>query len=314
MTMAKWMTTGTKIDADNIADAMKQVGADFSVGTKPIFTQGENLIDGIPVIGQSIPMKAIIRQDNNAVLGVVGDNYKPIQPAESFEFFDELVQEKQAHYTRGGTMPNGPFANGSKIFISADLTDNLIIGPDECKQTVMMTTANDGSGAMKVQFIVYRLVCLNGLIAIDKKRSNSISIRHTKNYNQRFVTARTVLGTAKRYFEEMEKVYNMFYDSSFSDSDMKDLTLKIFPDVDEKNNTRRKNTRYQLNNLFRNGAGHENIRNTKWAALNAFAEFSDHKQGKTTKNKNADVNAFNSAINGPGAKLKNQAYQELLTA
>jgi len=311
MNQAKWKKIGTKITADNIADAMIEVGGDFSVGTKPIFTQGENLIDGIPVIGQSVPMKAIIRQDNNAVLGVVGENYKPIQNAESFGFFDELVQEKQAKYTYGGIMPNGPYANGSKIFIAADLKDTMKIGPDECKQTVILQSSHDGSSAVNVQFLVYRVICSNGLIAVDKARSNQVKISHTKNYKNRFITARTVLGTAKRYFEEMEKIYNMFYDSLFSDSEMNDLTLKLFPDVDEKNNTRRENTRFQLNNLFKNGAGHNEIANTKWAALNAVAEFSDHKTGKTTKNKNAGVNEFNSAINGPGAKLKNQAYQLL---
>jgi phage/plasmid-like protein (TIGR03299 family) len=310
MQESKWKKVGMEIDAENIDEALEQCGCNWGVQKKDLAIAGERTIDGIPVIGQDVPMKGIVRVDNGDVLGVVGQNYEPIQNRESFQFFDELVQEKEAKYTYGGMLPSGAFGDGSQVFLTAEM-DNMQIGPDECKKMLILTTAHNGTSGVNVQFLVYRLVCSNGLIAIDKGASSTVSIRHTKNYNDRIHNARMVLGTSQLYFDKMEEVFNLFYETSFSDGQMKDLARKLYPDVENKTNTARENRRDELFRLFHQGAGHDQIANTQWAAYNAVAESVDHRTGKDTK-KGSNVNEFNSVLTGTAAKVKDQAYHLLV--
>ena len=51
--------------------------------------------------------KAIVREDNNPVLGVVGSRYVPIQNVEAFEWLDDVVGEKLAIYETAGSIHGG---------------------------------------------------------------------------------------------------------------------------------------------------------------------------------------------------------------
>jgi phage/plasmid-like protein (TIGR03299 family) len=311
MNVSKWQKVGMEIDATNVDDALEQCGAGWGVVQKEIATVSDTEIDGIPVIGKPVPMLANCRDDTGEVIGVVGDTYKTIQNREAFAFFDELVQHNQAKYTYGGMLPNGHFSAGARVFLSAKM-DNMMVGPDECEKVMILTTGHDGSSGVSVQFLVYRLVCSNGMIAIDHDNSSSVSIRHTKNYQDRIHAARLVLGTSQRYFEKMQEVFNLFYQTPFTDTQMKELAVDLYPDTKEgKGQTGRENRRNELFQMFHNGQGHEGILNTKWAALNAVAEVVDHKTGSNTKSGSA-VNEFNSVLTGTAARVKNQAYQLLV--
>ena len=62
----------------------------------------------------------------------------------------------------------------------------------------------------------------------------------------------------------------------YTEMQMNGLVERLFPMERDELSTRTQNHRQKVLELFEYGKGHEQIRGTAWAALNAVAEFADH--------------------------------------
>ena len=297
-------------DAVTAEAAIKLAGLDWALEKRDIFLSSPKEVDGIKVIGNKIPDKqAVVRVSDNSPLGIVGSRYQIIENRVAFDFMDSLVGEGQAIYKSAGSL-----YGGRKIFIIANIPGDLNIGGvDVVQKNIILTTSHDGSSSVTAAITPVRFACLNALSSALKGAQNKVKIRHSLHFEDKIKGARTLLGLANTYYQYIGELMNKLIETPFSDSDMKNFVEELIPaNEDSSRSLSMATTKHnEIIRLFRNGAGHENIKDTRWAAYNAVTEYVDHNKPSRAKSF-SDSKQFDDKIYGGGASLKSKAFEMLV--
>ena len=245
--------------------------------------------------GTSIPNhKAIVRSDNNSVLGVVGKGYEPVQNHDAFAFMDILVQNHDAKYEYLYEIDGG-----SRLIVQAKIdSDFTVRRGDQISSYITMINSFDGSTPFKIFYTPIRLFCTNQLGGAIAKAKNSVSIRHTKNVAQRTEEAFEILGMANDYFvaykEQAKKLANKSLDKGLVDKFLEEV-------IGTPDSTRRQNQFDEIKELIESGKGNKG--ESLWDAYNGVTEYVDHFRIKN------DEKRLASAMVGSGAGIKEKAWQ-----
>jgi phage/plasmid-like protein (TIGR03299 family) len=235
--------------------------------------------------------KAIVRSDNNKVIGVVGNRYNIIQNSSAFSFFDALCTKNVAHYHKAYIMDDG-----AKIILKAHLNGSMFIRKgDECLREISLVNAFDGTYTLMAIFTVMRLVCLNGLMR-PCKESKAI-IRHTKSSDAKIEEAFRILNMSQIYFKQFEESSKLLAQKILT----KRMVEKFLDGVVGKSeSTRKENIRETISGLYHAGMG--TGKGTAWDLYNGYIEYIDH--NRSAKEETRLANAV------LGAKhFKEKAYQ-----
>lgn len=304
-----WHRLG-KVVKDNLTagEAIIEGGLNWTNSLHPLFIRGQNEIDGIPVIGkEAVERKAVVRNTDGSILGVVGNGYHIIQNVDCFNFMDDVIGSGQAVYETAGSL-NG----GKTIFMTVKLPNDAKIGPDHIEKYLLLSTSHDGSSSLQVLWTPIRVVCVNTLNAALRSRTEqAIKIKHTKNYKKKVEQAREVLKLTDHYYSIMETEWNRLLDTQMNNNEMIEFADTLIPSQGDPS-TKTKNNRKKLVELFHEGRGQKDVANTRWAAFNAVTEYVDYfrtvrKHGDTTD----DEARMGSSIYGSGADLKQRAFDLL---
>lgn len=281
-------------------EALNKGGLNFTVEKHPLFCHvGTEIV--------SIPEKyATVRSDNKAILGTVGEQYKPIQNIEAFNFFDNLVSEKQAMFETVGAL-----GKGERVWIMAKLPNDIIVKSDVVETYLLLSNSHDGSATLNVQFTPVRVVCQNTLNIALSGNQQKVKIRHSKNSDEKLALAHEVLGITKKIYKQTQE-----YFTAMDNKIMTPLAVSQYLDtlfnVKEKEAVReakgkRKTARLgniveQVEELFTSGKGNKG--NSLWDLYNGVTEWADHhrdlREGTTR---------WESSMFGTGAPIKEQAFQ-----
>jgi phage/plasmid-like protein (TIGR03299 family) len=216
--------------------------------------------------GISVPKnKAIVRSDNNSVIGVVGNKYVPIQNSFAFSFFDIVCEQHNAKYDKAYVIDEG-----RKVILEA-----IVDGPveirkgDEVLRKIRLINTFDGSFPLMAQFVVWRQVCKNGLMGWANE--SKCKIHHTKKGEDKTKEALRVLSTSISFFEKFElkckelankvidrKCVNSFLDQCFKNE----------------GGTRQKNLRDKIIECYEADKG--TGQGTAWDLYNGYVEWIDH--------------------------------------
>ena len=312
---APWHGLGQHVETEVTAGAaIRLADLDWKLEKQPIYIEGTQKIDDIPVVGVKVPDKvAVVRPEDNSILGVVSDRYEIIQNADCFDFMDEIIGSGQAVYHTAGSI-----FDGKRIFMTVKLPGDAMVGDDKIEKYILLTTSHDGSLALNIRWTPIRVVCNNTMnAALSRTAKAGINIRHTTNYKARVSEARKVLEMTDHYYQVMEQEFNRLLDAQFTEGEMVNLTEQLFPTkVDDngkvKLSTNTKNRREKMVGLFHNGIGVAPIKNTRWAAFNAVTEFVDHHRSTAVHGgRNKKDLRFNASIFGGGAQMKQKAFDLL---
>tara|TARA_R110002020_G_scaffold149647_2_gene326007 strand:- start:48 stop:1070 length:1023 start_codon:yes stop_codon:yes gene_type:complete len=231
---------------------------------------------------RAIPSKyATIRNDNELPLGIVGSKYTILDNVDAFAFMDEIVQEGLAMYETCGSMKEG-----RQIWILAKLPNHVTIGEgDEVVPYLLLTNTHDGSGSVKIMPTFIRVVCNNTLqMALGEGRGSKTiyNIRHTKNMADKVDSARDAIGLINEDFERTKEFYQNLMNVKLTHEELE--TYFIDAAKLEYNDKGELHPRGQniVTQLFQN-MNHEtnlvgNMKNTAWAAYNAFTFWVDHQR------------------------------------
>jgi len=303
--------------AKTAADALAIAGLNWKVETLPltaVLNGTKSIVSGGRLLNVT-SHKAIIRATDNAVLGVVGKNYRPIQNDEMFGISDVLARDEGVKFARAGS-----FDGGSRLFLSLQLPGEIRVGKDTVQKYMTLINSYDGTSALHGLINAIRLFCTNQLPNLLRngflKRNNTdqLTIRHTQSADEKLALAREALGRALGFYRAYEKVAAKLFEAPFTVADMYQLASQIFPaPVVDELPVRVEKNRNSLMNLFEAGTGHKEtgIVGTAWAALNAVAEYVDHLRGtRVRKDSLNDANTQRtvSAWFGSGALLKAKAF------
>jgi phage/plasmid-like protein (TIGR03299 family) len=166
-----WHRLGTKLEqAPTSAEALAEAGLGWNVNLQPIQTADGVLIE---------THRAVRRDSDGSVLGVVGTDYRPLQNSEAFAWFDPFVQAGEATYETAGSL-----RDGKRVWILARLkgSDAVIVpqSDDRVVKYVLLSNSHDGSLRARVGFTATRVVCANTLhVAHTSNASALIQIKHT---------------------------------------------------------------------------------------------------------------------------------------
>jgi phage/plasmid-like protein (TIGR03299 family) len=336
-----WHGLGTYVGEEPVLseEAIRLAGLDWEVGKHPIYTEvPEKLWDGRPSViinpkKITVPDNyAIVREDNDRVLGVVGNQYNIVQNWEAMQLMDDLAgPDKLIRYHTAGSL-----FGGKKVWMLAELT-HLTITPvpnDEVKTYLVLMTGHDGRTNLMVFFTGIRVVCWNTWqIALQgaSRKGKFVKISHRPSAHDRMEEAKEILGLAQKRVVSHAEVLRALAMKSINGAKWNEFLNDLMPlpepkDMDKpgRGYTIALNKREKLTELFESGVGTDiiGVRGTGWGAYNAVTEFTTHlnsvkvgvdKDNKAYARRKAE-RQLDSTWFGTAANLNNKALSLLIDA
>ena len=299
-----WHGEGTKIDSTkklNISEGIINAGLDWDVSLEPLVTvkRAQAAVDythgeleknyDLPTVEADVDSRAVIRNTDNSILGVVGPQYTPLQNLQAFNWFQPFLDAETCSLHTAGSL-----YNGKKVWVLAELNNDPmeIVKGDEISKFILLSNSHDGSTAVRVGFTPIRVVCANTLaMAHHNSSSKLLRIRHSSQLYKNLNEVREIMNLANQEFETTAEKYKWLATRKINGADLVKY-VKILLDVDpNKVNddlpTRTVNNITRIIDLCLNGMGNKNTpaAGTYWAAYNGISEYLNHKQGRNTSNR-----------------------------
>jgi phage/plasmid-like protein (TIGR03299 family) len=278
-----WHSYGTRFKKGfTSAEALEAAGLDYDVELQELSTPN--------VTCES--HKAVVRTDTQDVLGVVGNNYEPLQNKDAFRFFDALVKGKEALYETAGALKGG-----RQIWLLAKIEGQIdILKNDPINKYFLLTNRHDGLGSVTGRVTPIRVVCNNTLTAAMGKRvSEEVRIVHRGNVADRLEFAGLLLAKVGAFYDELAEVYRKFAKVQMKDKQMRTYiaealrpyggvkteqeALEVAKLQEEEGMSVRLQTEVSnVMTLVENGRGTDikGVRGTLWGTYNAITEYVDH--------------------------------------
>jgi len=296
------------------AEALAAAGLDWTVSRKELY-----LMDGTKVEDNF----AIVRDDKNIPLGVVGNVYRPLQNKEAFSFFDAVVGEKLAIYHTAGSLRDGQY-----VWILAKLPGTIRITKDDVvEKFLLLTNAHNGTRAARMLFTPIRVVCMNthniALRIADEELARAEAageevtgqawMRHTKNMGNKVAEVRKTLGIVSAQYMVYEEAAKRLAATQLTVEAWKNYTEKIglrpAKTADKDLPEATKKLLAEVTGMFDKGRGNDlaGIRHTGWGAFNAVVEYVDY-----SRSKDENDTRSKSILFGSGARLKQKAWDSAL--
>lgn len=299
-----WHGLGKALEnAPTIEEGIKEAGLDWEVKLNTMSTRVGGEYVKIP------NKKAVIRSSDNSVLGIVGDNYKPVQNIEAFNFFQPFLDNDMATLETAGSL-----LNGKRVFVLAKLkSDNMVIQKDdEVEKYILLSNSHDGSQALRVGFVPIRVVCQNTLnFAENHKASQLIRVRHQGDIIQTLDELRETMDLVNKQFIATEEQYQYLATKQVNVNDLHKYVKEVFTrkqkqelenivtDYEEKEEIEkfRKRLMSRVEEVFEM----EPAKNA-WTMYNAVNYYFNHDKGKTLES------TYNSLWFGSSKRLDRKAF------
>lgn len=215
------------------------------------------------------------RSDTGMPLSVVSERYKPVQPHEVLEFFDELVKEAGFRLHTAGTL-----FGGKRMWALAETGRFGEVSKDDgVGGFLLLSTSADKSLATTARFTTVRVVCNNTLSLAARDKSDSVSFTHSRAFDHELIKRK--LGTAVESFgafmEMAQHLRKQRVTQEAASAFVRRLVLSNDQLVDPDYNYQKNRAYAKIINLFNGEArGAELVGDSKWGLLNAVTEYYDH--------------------------------------
>jgi len=227
---------------------------------------------------------ATVRSDTRAVLGVVGDGYEPLQNRAAFAFCDGITDSGRAHWIGAGAT-----RGGARVHALMQLDREIRIGGAEGEDVLPLLcfrNGHDGGLAVTVSVAPFRLACLNGMLLPLDGAQRTWKARHTANIEAKLADARRTLGIAWAYYDELEEIGGRLIrdrmDAAAFERFLSRLVPLPEPKADRSDGGRAvrnvERVREAIRTAYRAAPDLENVRGTRWGALQAVTAYVDHAQ------------------------------------
>jgi phage/plasmid-like protein (TIGR03299 family) len=276
-------------------DAIRCAGLDWRVGTKRLVTAD----------GDSVPALATYRETDGKILGVVGPEYRALQNADAFNFFEPFIASGEASYETAGAL-----RGGRRVWVLAKINraPSVIVAKsdDKIEKFVLLSNSHDGTLAVRVGFTPIRVLCSNTLaLAHGDGASKLIRLRHRTNVLANLESVREVMSVADARFESTAEQYRRLAAREINADDLKKYVSLVFaaPNADENARPDHQRILSKIVPLFETGRGNDlpGVRGTLWAAYNGVTEYLAYERGRSQDAR------LDSLWFGPSANLNRRA-------
>lgn len=304
-----WHGLGTILpDVATAQEALQAARLDWTVKKYPVqYTDSEGKL-------QTVPRQYVVsREDIKSPLGVVGEEYVPLQNTEAFAFFDKVVQD-----------PNGPkyetagsLHGGKKVWILAKLPSFIeVTEHDIVQEYLLLSNTHDGSRKIEMLWTPIRAVCQNTLSMALGSNVSKVRMKHTEGFKNKFDEVRSLLGIADQNHKILQNDIDVMLSHTITNNDVDMLLPKLFKPVREERGTSHQieTVRAKVLSLFHDGQANtlDGIEGTGWAFYNAITEYCDHARPSSDRVLNGEDRRVESNWFGRSAMFKQKAYDTLL--
>ena len=274
-------------------EALLSAGLNWNVSARPIYDSNGREIES---------HKALTRDDTGKVFTIVSSRYVPFQASDLLDVTEQFLQTSAAKYARARSYRDGARISARVAIPDADFE---VVPNDRCKAFLDISTSHDGSSAIWIRPLIYRMICKNGLHVWESDAARSISCRHVKGAREKLViNAREVLQREIQYFAAFNEKMK-----ALAGREMTRIQLDAFLDsllkIDHETgpSAREENLKYNLSRLAYQGTGQDipGVKGTAYAAFNAVTEYVTHGRG-------ADETREYAELYGTGADLRERAF------
>ena len=278
-----WHGLGVAVPDGNelsIKEAVVAAGLDWEVELRHIFTEDDKgSLHGV------LNHYASCRKRDNAVLGLVGKDYRPLQNRDAFRWFQPFLESGEATLETAGSLKGG-----SRIWVLARIRrDPLIVGKEDLmRHYVLLSNSHDGSLAVRVGFTPIRVVCNNTLcLAHESKASKLLRVKHTSRVLENLEDVRDTIDLAQQEFAATVKQYRRLASRQINSTDLVKYVRIVFG-LKERPRTPAQEKQQKIIpsvvRLFENGRGSRTAGTNYWGAYNAVNEYLNYFRGKTQDN------------------------------
>lgn len=311
-----WHRLGTVLpQAPSLPDAIRAAGLNWSVGLQPLYAMVPD--DDLEVFHQvpATTHRAVVRDTDQSVLGVVGNGYTPLQNAAAFLFFQPFLDSGSCELEAAGSLKGG-----TRVWVLARLKDAQadVVERDSVRGYFLLSNAHDGSQAVRCQFTTIRVVCWNTLSRADKRADagleDCLRVRHTAKVEQGLaLVQKTVDMAAKTLSATVADFRAMAAKALPVDGLHKyvDAVLDIAPGTYTHGKKPRAFPQILEAYYRAPGAMLSGVHGTYWGAYNAVTDWVDHVRGRRKDDAEARLD---SAWFGDGERMKRRAYEFALAA
>ncbi len=319
-----WHNGFDVVDGKFNREAAENHGAvGFEVKTMPLLTQVPAPDGGVVAI--PVPENyAVVRLDTNAILGVVGGQYRVHQNSILFDFCDLLVKESggTAMYEAVMSLRDGRTVAALLSLKDSGFTLPATVNgqPDRTEAFALFTSSHDGKLATQGMFTNVRVVCWNTLNAAIGRNASAIKIRHSGDTDRKVADAAAMLESFAETGHATAELAREMSASAPTPDSVKAIIEELFPtpDADASGSAKtRHDTRIAL---LTQGIKAEQLLLTAgsnpshWTLFNAFTRYSDHLAPVQARGRNEAKARAESALmpNGSGAAFKADAERVIV--
>lgn len=284
-----WHGLGQKVSNDlTPAQMLKAAGLNWKVAKRNLFYNEKGSPTGkiIPVAGRF----GLVREDNDKLLSIVGDTYKPVQNEVSMDFFKKFVVAGHMKMETAGSLHGGQY-----IWSLARLGKDFKLGKDdEVRGFLLLSNPHVLGKAMVIQFTPIRVVCWNTLtfaLGSDLKgKPGSFRMPHSVKFDDKVrAAAEVALGLASHQMDEFKAASMLLSKKKAKPEAVEEYfcdvlkfdpkTAKKKPKADE---AREPRMLPKLRNALTHAPGAQmpTAVGTWWGALNAVTYVVDHELGR----------------------------------
>ena len=293
-----WHGLGEVIqEAPTLTDGIKLAGMDWEVGLEDLIIQSDN---------RKVPNRAVVRQDNKEILGVVGPRYVPLQNIETFNWFQPYLDSGEVELHTAGVLDEG-----RKVWVLAKVKrDNEeIVKGDEVAKFILLSNSHDGTTAIRSGFTPIRVVCANTLaLAHHDKASKLLRVRHTQSSKINLENIRATIDLANEEFKATAEQYRKLAAKGINQKDVGRFVRKMLDIKEDVSlttvSTKTKNIIEDIVSRLETGYGASlpGVKGTAWGLYNAYTEYLNYSKGRNNSNR-MDALWFGTGFNDNKAAL-----------
>lgn len=293
VTQPAWHGLGTVLpNAPSIQEALIASGLNWKAELRDMYMLGT---------GRVKDHKCVVRDTDGMQLGVVGNQFVPLQNDEAFDWFAPVIDSGEATIEAAGSL-----REGKRVWILASVkgAQAEVTQGDNVKSYILLAHGHDGTLAIRAGFTTVRVVCMNTLgMALNQDAKKLFKIRHTSGAKVNLEAAQKAFDMQRGVLKVQADTFRMLARKTCSKGNLIRYVREVLqPGAgdDSKAVVRHVDS---VVDLAVNGRGAELSRGTLWGAYNAVTEHITHERGRSAESR-VDSQWF-----GAGAQMATRALE-----
>ncbi len=247
----------------------------------PLDVDPEKLIAGIHALPDH---KLIVRNDNEHVLGVVGDSYELLNHGEMGEILEAILGIDNVKFETAGSC-----RDGAQVWALAYLDEPYqVVGDNtETFPFIALLNSHDGTGACKVVGTQVRVVCWNTYNAASmegERTGRQFTFRHTAGIHDRIEEAKKALAGVRDEVGEWDELSRELFGMKADEAAFNHFLADFIPDpvgdvVSDRVRNNVEKARSIFKSLYLDSPTTEAHRGTALGLIDASVEYLDHVRG-----------------------------------